>query len=263
MSTAPSGLSSFFNSDAGQAGLVGLGGLAGLFPTPTTTNSTTTGSSTTGTLTDQQIQSLLSTLSQIQGTQAQQQAGTTTGTSTGGYATSGATNLSTNLAGAYGAIAQPTNLAPYQSQQIAQINQNSNATGQAQQAELAAKGLSTSPVSGAVAAQTTAQRTGQITSLDESLPLLQQQLTLQNLGAGTSYLAGAPKTQATGGTTTGTTTGQTSQTGTTSQTGNTSESGSQNTNVNSTSTTQQNQETGGGLSGLFGGLGSVLASLFG
>jgi hypothetical protein len=246
-----------------QAGLVGLGGLAGLFPTPTTTNSTTTGSSTTGTLTDQQIATLLSTLSSIQGTQAQQQSGATTGISTGGYATPGATNLSGQLAGTYSSIAQPTNLAPYESQQIAQINQNANSQNSSQQAELAARGLSTSPVSGAVAAQTQAGRVAQTTSLEESLPVLQQQLTLQNLGAGTSYLAGAPKTQNTGGTTTGTTTGQTSQTGTTSQIGNTSQSGSQNTNVNSTSTTQQNQEAGGGLSGLFGGLGSVLASLFG
>ena len=253
MATNPFGLS---NNQYGAI-QVGLGGAAGLIPTPTSTS----GSSSSSTTGNTDIQSLLHTLSQIYGTQSQQgtSTGTTTGTTTGGYATPGATNLSNSLASAYGAIAQPTNLSPYEAQQTQQINTNSGATDQAQQAALAARGLSTSPVAGAVAANTQAQRVGQITNLQQQIPLLQQQLNLQNLSAGNSYLANAPKTQ----TQVGTTAGTTNQVGTTTQTGDTSQTGStqQNSTQQNNTVSNQQQKANGGLGGLFGGLGAVLSLL--
>jgi hypothetical protein len=240
-------------SDNAEGGiLAGLGGAAGAFPTPTSTSGTTTGNSTTNSSSN--IQSLLNTLSTIQGQQNQNTTAQQNQTTTSGYATPGATNLSNSLANAYSQISQPVNLSPYEAQQTANINT-------AQQAALAARGLATSPVSGAVEANTQQARVGQITNLQQQIPLLQQQMNLQNLGAGSNYLAtAAPKTSTTAGTSGQQVAGTTTQTGNTSQTGNTTQTGQQNTQ--STQQTQQQQKSGGGIGGFLGGLGGVLASLF-
>jgi hypothetical protein len=94
------------------------------------------------------------------------------------------------------------NLEPYQQQQEQGINTNSNIQAQAAQQALAARGLANSPVSGAVAANEAQQRTGQITNLQQSIPLLQNQLQQQNLNAAAGFTASIPH-----GTTTTTSTG--------------------------------------------------------
>lgn len=231
--------------------LTGLGGLAGAFPTPTTTSgssstSTSGTNNTFGTANTQSLQDLLNKLT-----------GSTSATTTTGYGSPAATGLSDQLTKQFSALAaSPTNLQPYQQQQEANINRNSQTLDKSQQEELAARGLSTSPVAASVAANTDASRVGQITQLQQSIPLLQQQLLQQNLNSAGGFLANAPKTSTTAGTQEQTSTG--SQTGNTSQTsnGNSNQTGAQNTNSTST------QNSGGGIGGLFGGLGSMLAALF-
>lgn len=244
-----------------------LGGAAGAIPTPTSGNSSTQSNSSGTSSFSQQLQTLLNTLSTISGKTSQQgtSTGTTTGTTTGGYANANDADLSGKLSQAFSQLTKAPDLSGYQAQQTEGINKNSEFQGQAQQEALAARGLSTSPVAGAVAANTEGQRVGQISNLQASIPVLSNQLALANLSAGNSYLANAPKTS----TNVGTQTGSTAQTGTSDQTQNTNQSGVQTgvgstaTTNNSTQNTQQQQKSGGGLGGLFGGLGSVLAGLFG
>jgi epidermal growth factor receptor substrate 15 len=258
MSSSPNWFTTNFSgTNTNPANLLG-GGLAGAIPT--TSSGTTSGSSTgqSSTVNSNQLSSLLSTLSQISG--ATQQSGTSAGTTTGGYASPGAQQLNTQLASQYAKLAaQPTNLQPYEAQQQQNINQSTNATSANQQAAMAARGLSTSPVSGAVAAQTAAQGQAQSVQLQQSLPLLQQQLLTQNLGAANSFLANAPKTQQTTGTQTQA--GTQTQTGNTSQTGTQTQNGSSSTVQAGSSNTATNTSQGGGIGGLFQGLGTVLASL--
>jgi len=247
--------------------LLGLGGAAGAAPTNKTTNSTTSGtSSTTGDF-SQNLQTLLNSLSSISGSTSQQggQSGTTSGTTTGGYANPLDSGLSNQLASAFSNLTKAPDLTGYQAQQTENINKNAGATDQAQQAALAARGLSTSPVAGAVAAGNQANRVGQVTNLQQSIPLLSNQLALANLSAGNSYLANAPKTSATTGTSSGTNfqTGTSQQTGATSQTGSQVGTGTTNQNQTSNQTTNSKESSGGGVGGFFGGLGSVLAGLFG
>lgn len=247
-------------------GLAGLGGAAGAFPTNTTTNgnSSTTSSGTSSF--SQNLQTLLNSLSTISGQTSQQggQSGTSTGLTTGGYADAGSRQLSDQLATAFSGLTKAPDLTGYQAQQTEGINRNSQLLGQNQQQELAARGLSTSPVAASVAAGTQAGRVGQITNLQQSIPLLSNQLALANLGAGNSFLANAPKTSSTVGSNTGTNfqTGTSQQVGTTSQTGSQVGAGSTQQNQNSSTTQQQQQKQGGGFGQFLGGLGGVLASLF-
>lgn len=250
------------NDGIGALGVAAGAGVAGGFGTPSSSSGNGTSDTTTNATssTNQSLSSLLATLSQLNGKTASTT--TSTGTTTGGYATPGATNLSNQVGSQYANLAQSsTNLQPYESQQVEQINQNSNSQSQAQQAALAARGLSTSPVAGTVAAQTQAQRVGQISNLESSIPLLQQQLTTQNLSAANSYLANAPKTQAVTGTQdqTGTTsqTGSTTQTGSQTGTGSTNSSGTQDT----TTTQQQKASSGGGVGGILSGVLGALSFL--
>jgi hypothetical protein len=244
-----------------------LGGAAGFFPTPSGGSGTSATQSNSTTGFSQSLQTLLNTLSQISGKTSQQgtSTGTTSGTTTGGYANQGDQNLSTKLSSAFSNLTTAPDLTGYQAQQTEGINKNSQLQGQAQQEALAARGLSTSPVAGAVAAGNESQRVGQISNLQASIPLLSNQLSLANLSAGNSYLANAPKTSATTGTQTGSTaqTGTSDQTQSTNQTGSQTGSGGSTTLANSNTQTTQQQKAGGGLGGLFGGLGSVLAGLFG
>jgi hypothetical protein len=101
--------------------------------------------------------------------------------------------LLNQLGAEYSHLAQAgINLQPYQEQQEQQINTNSNANAQAAQQALAARGLANSPVSGAVAANESQARTGQITNLQQSIPLLANQLQEQNLGQATQFTASIP-----------------------------------------------------------------------
>lgn len=242
--------------------LAGLGGAAGGFGTPTTQNGTTTqNSSTNGTSNfSQNLQTLLKSLSTVTGSTTQN--GTQSGTSTNAYADPANQALSQKLAAAFSNLTTP-DLKGYQGQQTEQINHNSQLLGQGQQEALAARGLSTSPVAGSVAATNEGNRVGQISNLQASIPLLSNQLALSNLGAANSFLASAPKTTTSSGTSSQV--GSSSQVGDTTQTGYQSGGGGTTTSGTSsgTSTNQSSQKAGGGAGGVFGGLGSILAALFG
>jgi hypothetical protein len=212
--------------------------------------------------------------------------GTTTGTQsgfvTGGYAAPGAATLSDQLARQYASLASKApDLSGYLASQTSGINRNTALLDQAQQASLAARGLSTSPVAGSVAAQTQANRVGQITNLQEQIPLLSNQLALANMASAGGYLASAPRTQANLGTTTGTQTGSTQQVGTTQQAGTQTQAGTttgggqssgqssqattgsqQSTGTQDTTTNvQQQQKKGGGFGNFLSGFAGALATL--
>jgi hypothetical protein len=157
-------------------------------------------------------------------------------TTSSGYGSAGTTAIA-QLLPLISKLATNTNLAPYQAQQTEAINNASNANANNINADLASRGLSRSPVASTAMANNNAQRIAATTNLQQQIPLLQNQLTQQNSGAIASILSQLPKT----------TTGTTGQTGTTTQSGSTAQ------NVNSSS--------GGGIAGLFGGLGAALASL--
>lgn len=169
--------------------------------------------------------------------------GTTTGntSSTSGYGAAGTATIA-QLMPMLSQLSQNTNLQPYQAQQTEGINNTANAATANANADLAARGLSRSPAAATSIANIGAQRTGAITNLNQQIPLLQNQLTSSNAGTIAGILSQLPKTGTTA------TSGTTGQTGTTSQTGNTTQ------NVNTSQ--------GGGAAGLFGGIGSALASLF-
>lgn len=244
-----------------QLGVAGLGGLAGAFPTVGSSSGTSTsqnnttqqGSSNTYNASD--INSLLQTLSNL----TSRNTGTTTSTPTlGGPQESLMDQLTrqySNLAGSN------QNLAPYAAQQTQMINRNSNLQSQAVQNAMAARGLSTSPVSGTAEANIQAQRVGQISNMLSGIPLLQQQLKTQNLGAAGGFLSSIPRAM------TGTTDATSTQVGDTSQQGKTT--GVQTSDTNSTNNTQswaktiQEQATkqGGGIGGFLGGLVPLLASI--
>lgn len=226
-----------------------IGGLAGLFSKPKTQTTTSSGSSTGSESSSGfgNTNSLLDLLSKL--------SGTSTGTTTSGYSTPEAQSLSDQLVKQFGGLAQSSvNLAPYEASQVSQINRNSQLLGKSQQEALAARGLSTSPIAGSVAANTEAGRVGQITNLQQSLPLLQQQMLAQNLNSAGGFLSTIPRTTSSTGTQEQTSTGQ--------QTGNTfssqSQQGNQSGTTNSTSTT--NGSEGGGVGGALGGFGSVAAA---
>lgn len=191
-----------FGSGVGVgAGVGGLFGAAsGFFPTSTTSttnsNSNSNGTSTTNPVLSAQAQNFLN---QLQGQY---------------------TNLLNN----------PNNLSGYQATQANSINGNAQLASQASNQMLAARGLSTSPVAAAVSNTNNQNRVGQLNSLSQSIPLLQEQMQQQNDAAGTSFFNSIPR---------GSTTNQ-----------------NQNQTQNSTTT----QKSGGGIGGLLSGLGS-LASL--
>lgn len=242
--------------------LTGLGGAAGGFPSVSSTNGTasSTSSGTTNSSSSQNLQSFLNTLANISGKSTSN--GTSTGQVTGGFADPGTAALSQKMAAAFSGLVNP-NLSGYQSQGIESINHNSQITDKAQQEALAARGLSTSPIAGAVAAGEQANRVGQINNFQQGIPLLKNQLALANLNAGNGFLATAPKTSTTSGTT--------SETGTSQQTSESNQMGTSSGATNTGTTTNQsgstiqnsNDKKGGGLGGIFGGLGAVLATLFG
>lgn len=185
-----------------------------------------------------------------------------------------------------GQLLQAPNLAPYQASQIANINANSNIANQAAQNILAARGLSTSPVAAALSAGQDMNRVNQITQLQQQIPLLRQQMLQSGVNTAGSILSQLPRVTSTAGTQSQTgTQSQVGQSGTSnygstqnigsqqtqgtqsqnqnqSQVQNTNTNQSQNQNTQSNQNTQQQQQQGGGIGGILGGIGSALASLF-
>lgn len=220
--------------------MLGLTGAAGFAPT----SSSGSGSSSTSGTTSSNIQSLLNTLSQLTG--RTQQTTTTTPTQTPEGAA-----LMKQLASKYSGLTN-VNLAPYQAQQSEAINRSSDLQSNAVRNIMAARGLATSPVAGTAEAGVQSQRFGALTNLSQQIPLLQNQLTLQNLAGASNLYGELPR----GSTAVGT--GTTEQTGSTAQTGSTTSQGTQTQNQNY----QNQQQTGGGLGSMFGGIAGILASLF-
>jgi len=129
-----------------------------------------------------------------------------------------------------------TNMAPYTSQGLQQIQGQSTANSKAIANNLAARGLSYSPAAATAMTQNTVNSGNQAQTFLQGVPLLQHQLQQGNL----QQLMQAFSTQPTGVTTTGSGTG----------------SGTSTTNGTQQSTTST---PGGGLAGLLSGF----ASLFG
>jgi hypothetical protein len=132
---------------------------------------------------------------------------------------------------------KPTNLSGYQAQQGGNINQASRMQQQGLDNNLAARGLSTSPIAATASAGVDAQRVAQQNNLAQSIPLLQNQLQSQALNQGTGFLSALPR---------GTVQNQ---------------SGSQTGSTTQNSTTKQN--SGGGLGSLLGGLASAVGPIAG
>lgn len=246
-----------------KLGLGLLGGLGGGFGRPqnqTTTQKGDTESQNQGwqnNYSSSDINSLLQTLSNLT---TRSNATSTTAPSLGGPQQA----LLDQLTHQYSNLATSnTNLTPYAGQQTQIINRNSDLQSKAVQNAMAARGLATSPVSGTAEAGIQANRVGQINQLMAGLPLLQQQLRTQNLNAAGGFLSSVPRGMTTNTSSEGT------QIGDTSQMGKTTGVNTSDTNYGGQSATQNNQigtqqvSSGGGLGGFFGGLGGVLASLFG
>lgn len=269
-----------------QASLPGLAGIAGAIPTPssgsgsgssssnglvttggqsnTNTGSTQSQSGTTDTSGTNSLATLLNTLSQLTNNQ----------TTTSGFGQQGQDLISQLLPALSKLTGQSTNLAPYLASQTENINRNSGLANQSAQAIMAARGLSNSPVGATTAANIDANRIAQITGLQQSLPLLQNQLQNTNLSTAANVLNLLPKTTTTSGTqsttgtqsgtNTGTSIGQTvaNTVGRTNGFNDTSQNTSQSTNQNQNYNQNQQQQSGGGVGGAIGGVASALASLF-
>jgi len=188
------------------SGVVGL--LKGLFGTSTSTD-TSMNQNTSSTSTED-IRNLLNTLQQLQ-TQQQQSQQYQQGTSVAPAQQQFLNNLTRTFQG----IGQPVNTTGYVQGQVGNINAASGAQSQQVSNEMAARGLSTSPVTASALAGVDASRIAQINQVQQQAPLLGQQLQLQNLGAATGFLNALPR-QVIGtqfGSQTGLQTGQTQQTG--------------------------------------------------
>lgn len=77
---------------------------------------------------------------------------------------------------------QSTNMAPYTASGLQQINNTANASATAENANLAARGLSFSPAAATAQTQGRQAQAGQQSQFLNSIPLLQRQLQQQSLG---------------------------------------------------------------------------------
>jgi hypothetical protein len=128
---------------------------------------------------------------------------------------------------------------------LSDINRSFNGAQTNLDTNLAARGLSTSPVAAAASAGLQAQRATQQSTFLNSIPLLKNQLQLANLTPAANFFSMIPRTVSSTGT----------QTGSTTQTGNQVQQGS--TNQNQQSNQNYKQASGGGWGSLLGGLASV------
>lgn len=178
------------------------------------------------------IAPLISGIAGLFGGGKQQQtktSGTITNNQSGNFNQSGSTNGQTVNAtqlsplqealmrqftsGAQDLYKQSTNLQPYANQQLQQINSGSRIADQVLHNNLAARGLSYSPVAATAENQNQLSRISQGNTFLQGLPLLQRQLQTQALGSLENAFSLTPKT------TTSSTSGSTSSQGTTSQQG--------------------------------------------
>lgn len=232
-----------------------FGGLAGLFPkTETTTgSSSTTGNSSS--VMNSLLTSLLNTFNQQHGS-----SDVTTSSTSNPNLSPEALALQKQLAAQYGKqVDQTTNLEPYRSNQAEQINRGSEMQGRNVDSILASRGLATSPVAATSAINVENNRGSQINQLNQSIPLLQQQLHNQALQGASSFYSTIPH----GTTTTGTQSGTTDTSGTSTQAGSQSGNSGTSTSMSQNTDSTQTKKSGGGLGGMFGGIGSILANLFG
>jgi len=263
-------IANFLNSDLGGLLQAGLGGVAGAFGTPSSSrqNGTTQTqqSGTTNTNFNDFLNSLINSLQNTSSAQnvSGQQAGQT---STAANLNPATQQLLQKLTQSYSSLANPS-LQGYQAQQTQGINNNADLNSQAVNNIMASRGLSTSPVAGTAAAGVEANRIGQINSLNQSIPLLQNQQNLTNLGASSNFLNSIPgllgSTSTNTGTTGSTTNAVSQQSG--QQTTGTTQGGTgyqdQNTAGTSINKSTGSSSSGGGVGSAVGGFASVLASLF-
>ena len=246
------------NLPTGIAGL--LGGLLPGSPTTTNTNQTTNSSSTQNGNFNQFLNTLLNAITNT--SNQQNTSGATQGTTTtAANLQPNQQNLLNSLTQKYQQLTNPS-LQGYQAGQIQGINNTSDIQKQAVDNIMASRGLAMSPVAGTAAAGVENSRLGQINSLNESIPLLQNQQNLTNLGASSSFLSSLPGLVGTTSSQTGSNVGQVSQAGqttnqqTSGQTsgGTTYQTGGNTSNTQGTSTQQQGGSTSSGLAGLLAGL---------
>jgi hypothetical protein len=250
------GLTSLLTGPLGmvlKGGLGLAGGLVGDPPTNVNTNQNTQGSSETNTNSsgnssfEQWLKNFLESQTQTQGA--------TTSTSTTNPNLSPATQqLIDSLTRKYQQLTTPS-LSGYAAQQTQGINRNADLQSQAVQSIMASRGLATSPVSGTSQANVEAGRFGEINKMQAGLPLLQNQLNTQNLGAAANFMQMIPP----GGTTNTQDTNQTQRSDQSSGGQNFQNTwGYQGTNssqnTTGTQTTQKPGGVGAGLLGLLGGL---------
>lgn len=247
----------------------GVGYAAGALPGgPTNTGGTSNtlstqnqvGSSNNSANFNQQLLSLLQTLSHTEGS------GTNTSTTTPNLSPQ-TQALINSLTAKYQNLTTPS-LTGYEAQQTQGFNRNADLQQQAAQQMMASRGLSTSPVAGTTAVSIDAQRFGNITRMQEGLPLLRDQLDVSHLGAAAQFMNMIPHGTTTTGAstnvadTTGLQTQNQTSGGTSNNWGNTANSLVGTSGTNSTSTSQKLGSTSAGLAGAAGGIANLLASLY-
>jgi len=216
--------------------LMALAGGAGYFGTPSSSTTNTTGATNTNTT----------------GTTNQNTTGTTTqsgvNTTTPNLST-GQQGLIDSLTRQYGSITSgiPAAMQGIKNTGMQTINRGAQAAQRGLSENLAARGLANSPASGVAIGNQDNQRFASQNQFLQSLPMTQQQMTLNAMGQAGNFALGIPhgETQTTSGT--GTTNQQT--TGTTNQT----------TAGTTSGTSQMEGSQGGGLQGLLGGLATILS----
>jgi hypothetical protein len=250
---------------------LGLSGVAGGAGTPTNTNTTSSSTGTSDVSSQSDTNNTLSTLLNFLNNFSQDTTGTTNTTGTSVQGTTPTLSPATqafmdNLIGKYNAQSAPS-LTGFGAQQTNNINVAADAQKKAIDNIMAARGLSTSPAAGTAQTGLEQNRLNQITSMQQGLPLLQNQMNLQNLAGASAFFSAIPKGSITTGSTaqqgqtTQNTTGQQSGQQTGSQTGSSSTTGSQKGTTTQTGTSSTVGSTGGGVGGAAAGLGGGLATI--
>lgn len=232
----------------------GIGaGIAGLFPTTTNTTGSSSGNTQGETNTSSSgnsntdLQTILQLLSHL--------TSSTSGSSTSSPNLSPATQqLIDKLTSSYATLSKPVDLTGYQAGQTQQINRNSDLARQSADNIMASRGLATSPVSGTTDANIDNNRFGQINQLNQSIPLLKNQMNLQNLGAAAGFMNLIPHGTTTTNNQDQTQTQDQSQTGSQKGSTFTNNFGYQGSNTSTNNNTATKTSSGGGLGGLLHGL---------
>lgn len=163
----------------------------------------------------------------------------------------------------YSQQAQPVNMQGLEAGGIQGINRNADLQQQAVQNIMAARGLSTSPVSGTAAGSVDNQRFQAINQFQQSLPLMQNQMNLQNLNAAGGFFNQIPYGTTQTGAQSGTSSGLQATHATSEQQstqGETVQSSGTQRGTQVTKVPEQSKLTK--ILGVAGGLGSIAASLF-